>query len=751
MHPFADTQLNGSRQEPIVAALCEARLLGTGLAAFPGSVACAAVLPPPAELSTTPAGRFPGYQLIREVCRGGQGQVFQGVRLATGEDVAIKVLHDHSASRPREIARFEREAAVLRGLEHPNLIALSEVGIADGRPYLVMPFVFGWPLYEYVRRNGLSIRETLELFARVCEAVHAAHLNGVIHRDIKPGNILVDDSGAPHVLDFGLAKSDARVKSQPLTEAGQFLGSLPWASPEQADPALGNVDLRTDVYSLGAVLFQLLTGAYPIDPAGTPRDVLNRIVAFEPPPPSQIGWYGRAGVGAAQARIDDDLDTIVLKCLSKERGRRYQNAGELAADIRRRLAGEAIEARRDSPLYVFRKFLRRRWLPATLILVILLGAVVGVAVLAGLWMDAVRQRQVAERQRQVSGETLAAARSMFRALSESLDKTSALEIVRSQLDDFLAKQATQPPADPAVECEFRLLVSELCDKLGDREAADEHARQALAAARSIAPADEHLLCRALARASWARGGTSDSAGTLELCRELSTLVRRMEGESSPGYVESLWQIAGCLRGMGDRVAAEQAQRAAIQASEVSGSPVTSAEYYKGFAEWLCDEVERCDEALEYHAKAVTFARPRCDPPSLAHYLHSYASALAKVGRFGQAEAVAREALRIRERAFGPTDVDGYYVYVTKGMLGRILTELGQYAEAESLLLDAERGFAGSIHPRWANQNEELTGRTCERLLRLYELWDAAGPGGGHAEKAAVWRKRLDELRPAESP
>lgn len=751
MHLLADTQFSAYPPDPILAALYEARQLGMGLTAESAPDTCAALRPPPANPSTMFAGDFPGYQLIREVCRGGQGQVFQAVRLASGEDVAIKVLHDHSASRPREIARFEREAAVLRGLDHPNLIALSEVGITDGRPYLVMPFVFGWPLNEYVRRNGLSIRETLELFGRVCEAVHAAHLNGVIHRDIKPGNILVDDSGAPHVLDFGLAKSDARVQSQALTEVGQFLGSLPWASPEQVDPALGSVDLRTDVYSLGAVLFQLLTGAYPIDPSGTPRDVLNRIVTVDAPPPSQIGWYGRVGVRAVQARIDDDLDTIVLKCLSKERGRRYQNAGELAADVRRRLAGEAIEARRDSRLYMFRKILRRRWLPATLILVILLGAVFGVAVLTGLWMDAERQRQVAEHQRQVSAETLAAARNMFTAISESLDKISALEIVRSQMNEFLAKQATQPLGGPAVDCEFRLLVSELCGKLGDREAADQHARQALAAARSIAPADEQLLSRTLARASWARGELGDPAGALGLYRELSTLVRRMEGESSPGYVESLWQIAGCLRGMGDPVAAEQAQRAAIQASERSGSPVNLAEYCKGFAEWLCDEVERCDEAVEYHAKAVMLARPQSDPSKLAHYLHSYASALARAGRFGQAESVAREALQIREGAFGPGDVDVYYVYVTRGMLGRILTELGQYAEAESLLLDAERGFAGATHPRWANQNEELSRRTCERLLRLYELWNAAEPDGSHAEDAAAWRKRLDELRPAESP
>src|SRR5262245_52892912 len=296
--------------DPIAAALCEAELFRSAFPAAGGSSTVTAFDAP--EVAFPAPDRFPGYQLIREIRRGGQGVVYQAAREAPSEDVAIKVLHDRAAGRPRELERFEREASLLREINHPNIIVVHEIGVAEGRPYLVMPYIAGWPLDEYVRRNGLSIRGTLELFTQVCEAVHAAHLHGVIHRDLKPGNVRVDDAGKAHVLDFGLAKSietaGARFLQGPtLTETGQFIGSLPWASPEQAEPGPGKIDLRTDVYSLGAMLYFLLTDAYPIDPNGSTREVLNRIVAAPPPGPRTI-----------RREIDSDVETIVLKCLHKE-------------------------------------------------------------------------------------------------------------------------------------------------------------------------------------------------------------------------------------------------------------------------------------------------------------------------------------------------------------------------------------------------------------------------------------------------
>lgn len=303
---------------------------------------------------------IPGYSLEREVHRGGQGTIFLAVQESTGRRVAIKLLHSSSFGGPLERARFERETRILAALRHPNIVGIHDGGGRDGQSYLVMDYIAGEPLDRFVAQRGLDIRAIVELVLPICEAVNAAHLRGIIHRDLKPANVRVDDTGRPFVLDFGLAKFstggsgevglDARVAAE-MTQTGQFLGSLPWAAPEQADGSPSRIDTRTDVYSLGVLLYQLLTGKFPYAVVGNVRSVLDSIATAEPIPPR-----------SHRPAIDDDLQTIVLKCLSKERERRYQTAGELGSDLRRYLKGEPIEAKGESSWYVLRKTIaRHRW------------------------------------------------------------------------------------------------------------------------------------------------------------------------------------------------------------------------------------------------------------------------------------------------------------------------------------------------------------------------------------------------------
>jgi formylglycine-generating enzyme required for sulfatase activity/tRNA A-37 threonylcarbamoyl transferase component Bud32 len=295
---------------------------------------------------------FPGYTILKEVHRGGQGVVYQAVQESTRRKVAIKVMREGPFASRADKARFEREVQVLGQLRHPHIVTIHDSGEAAGLPYFVMDYIRGQPLDVHMAGKAHSIGDTLALFAKICDAVNAAHLRGVIHRDIKPGNIRVDEQGEPHILDFGLAKvapGDQAVSL--MTVTGQFVGSLPWSSPEQAEGRSSEIDIRTDVYSLGVVLFQMLTGRFPYDVVGSMRDVLERITTAEPLRPSTI-----------RRQIDDELDTIVLKCLHKEPVRRYQSAGELARDIGHYLAGEPIEAKRDSTIYVLRKHLRRYWI-----------------------------------------------------------------------------------------------------------------------------------------------------------------------------------------------------------------------------------------------------------------------------------------------------------------------------------------------------------------------------------------------------
>ena len=270
---------------------------------------------------------------------------------------------------PADIARFKREVQVLAQLQHPNIVTIHASGRAAGCFYFVMDYIPGESLDGYMAGADLTIEATLRLFAKICEAVNAAHLHGVIHRDLKPRNIRIDPSGQPHVLDFGLAKvagAEVSEDGRPMlvSMTGQVLGSLPYMSPEQAEGQPSKIDVRTDVYSLGVILYQMLTRKLPYDDSGGLHAVLDRIIKTEPARPSTV-----------RKEIDDEVDTIVLKCLAKGRDQRYQSAGELAREINHYLAGEPIEAKRDSGWYVLRKTILRKKVPLAVVTVFLISFV----------------------------------------------------------------------------------------------------------------------------------------------------------------------------------------------------------------------------------------------------------------------------------------------------------------------------------------------------------------------------------------
>lgn len=292
-----------------------------------------------------------GYDVLERIQGGGQGVVFKAVQKSTNRTVAVKVLPHQETASTRQKQRFEREVSLAASLRHPNIVTIYDSGLMSGRYFFAMEYVHGAPLDHFARtleRDG-----KLALFAKVCDAVAHAHQHDIVHRDLKPANILVDPEGEPHVLDFGLAKTSGGAaallagaqQQQPLTLTSQFMGTLAYASPEQTmgDPTL--VDRRSDVYSLGVLLFELLTGEFPY---AMPGDLVGTFESIRNAPPRKPSdTPGGAG-------IDRDLDTIVLRTLAKEPSRRYASAAELAADVHRYRRGEPISARRDSPLYVAR-------------------------------------------------------------------------------------------------------------------------------------------------------------------------------------------------------------------------------------------------------------------------------------------------------------------------------------------------------------------------------------------------------------
>lgn len=311
----------------------------------------------PALRTGTGGGTIPGYQVLRELHRGGQGVVYLAIQEGTRRKVAIKVMRDGPFTGPQDRIRFEREVQVLAQINNPNIVGILDSGTYAGSHYYVMDYVSGHALDDHVKLNEPSQREVLDLFRVVCEAVNAAHLRGVIHRDLKPSNIRVTPQGVPQVLDFGLAKvSEAGVAGgfsvvTQMTQTGQFVGSLPWSSPEQARGEGDKIDVRTDVYALGVILYQILCGRFPYKIEGPMAEVIESISRTEPVRPRTLN-----------KQISSELEMLMLKPLAKQREFRYQTAGEFARDIQRFLDGDPLEAKRGNLRYLARKLLRRYWL-----------------------------------------------------------------------------------------------------------------------------------------------------------------------------------------------------------------------------------------------------------------------------------------------------------------------------------------------------------------------------------------------------
>ena len=335
-----------------------------------------------------------GYRILAELYRGGQGVVYTAIQESNQRKVAIKRLTNQRQIQPDEIARFEREIEAATKLSHPNIVTVFDNGNIQGFPYLVMEFIPGLPLDHHVLQHfrGATgnvllktndVHSILKLFAKVCSAISYAHRLGVIHRDLKPTNILVDHFGEPKVLDFGLAKFVESPLRQ-LTHSGQFLGTLAYASPEQVQLDSADIDTRSDVYSLGVILFELITSKMPYSVDAGLSNAIQNITGKSPTRPSKL-----------EANLEDDVETIILKSLAKEPALRYQTVEQLERDIELYLAGQPIEAKRDRSLYVLLKTMKRfRGLVAG-IAALMISITTALFVSLWFWNQAVEQRNQA--------------------------------------------------------------------------------------------------------------------------------------------------------------------------------------------------------------------------------------------------------------------------------------------------------------------------------------------------------------------
>ncbi|MCB9844436.1 MAG: serine/threonine protein kinase [Phycisphaeraceae bacterium] len=580
-------------------------------------------------LSIAP-NRFPGYQVIREIHRGGQGVVYQALQLTTKRKVAIKVLHGGPEASAADRKRFEREVDILAQLHHPNIVAVLDSGQVDGSFFYVMDYISGQPLDQFVQKSNPTIPQVIELCAKICDAVNAAHLRGVIHRDIKPGNIRVDASGEPHIVDFGLAKTASGSTTggeQPrmMTMTGQFIGSLPWASPEQAEGAPEKIDIRTDVYSLGVVMFQVLTGAFPYDVIGNMRDVLDNILRAPPRRPSTI-----------RRQINDEVETIVLKCLSKDRDRRYQTAGDVARDLRRYLVGEPIEAKRDSGWYVLRKMVRRHTAPFVSGALALVAIIVFAVMMWSMWRDASAARRDAE---SAENEAVAARENAER------DRDRA---VRAEDDARTQFTRAEQQRDRAIEAETLAQ---------NRLTAAEAARTEAESARERAD--------------------TEAAKAQRIQRFVQSIFAKADPDAAPGH---------------DITVREALDAAVLRAdTELTEDPEVEAAIRLTIGQSYFALGLRTQAEQQFRAAVRLFSRELGeDDPQTYAASHELALTLRNLGKYTEAADLYRRFIAARTSAHGPTDTNRLIAVVN---LARVLEAQGDLDGAADSLKDAADRFA----------------------------------------------------------
>jgi eukaryotic-like serine/threonine-protein kinase len=655
------------------------------------------------------------YRLLERIGEGGMGEVWLAEQShPVRRRVALKIIKA-GMDTAHVIVRFEAERQALALMSHPAIAQVIDAGAtSEGRPYFAMEYVPGEPITAYCNRHRLSPRARIDLLLDVCEGVQHAHQKGIIHRDLKPSNILVTvhgDRAAPKVIDFGVAKATTHLLTDRTlyTELGLTIGTLEYMSPEQAEMSGLDIDTRTDVYALGVILYELLTGTVPFDRAalrGKPLDEIRRTIReIDPPRPSTRATAIAARPAAdAQAppaiharELRGDLDWITMRALEKDRTRRYGSVSDFAADLRRHLEHLPVLAGPPSTLYRAGKFTRRHRVGVTA------AAALAVLLVAFAATMSVQARRIASERDRANREAAASKQisdfmiGLFK-VSDPRNGRGGTVTARELLDQGSARIARDLASQPELRARLMFTIADVYLNLGLFEQAGPLIDSALEWRRGNLGPDARDTLQAINSKGVVMSARARLADAEALFREALEGQRRVLGPNDPDTLRSLGNLGGMLIREGRYQEAEPYIREAVEIKrrilgptnrETVGSMNNLAAIFE--LEGKLPEAE----ALYHEALAGSQRANGRDHPVSLTLLANLGGVLERQGKLDDAERVDREALELRRARLGESHPD---TLTSIGTLGGVLTKLGKPAEAEPYLRAALEGRRRVLAP-----------------------------------------------------
>ena len=596
---------------------------------------------------------FGDYEILDEIARGGMGVVYRARQISLKRTVALKKILSGQLARADDLKRFQIEAEAAAQLDHPGIVPVYDFGQVDGQYYFSMAYIEGDDLAKRIRERPMEPEASAAMMIKIAQAVGYANAQGVIHRDLKPSNVLLDQAGEPKVTDFGVAKQ--QTNDSELTVQGQILGTPSYMPPEQAAGSGEQVDQRSDVYALGAILYALLTCRPPFQ-AATALETVSQVLEQEPVPISQMN-----------ASIPRDLETICLKCLQKDPAKRYVSADALAEDLRRYLSDEPILARPPTRLEQLGRWVRKNKTTAISTAVVAAALIIATVVSINFAIETGRQRDEADDQRTIAEAKADVAQETLKFLNNDLLGEETLREMRRQgkgeymsklLDEAANKLEGKFGEQPEVEAKVRQTLGNSYRILGEQKKAFPHLERALALQRELL-GDDH-------------------PATLNLIHDLGYLLKQ---QGKLDEAESLLREAmeGRRRQLGDE------------------HPVTLLSInHMGL---LLHYQNRLDEAEPLYREALDGRRRVLgnDQVGTLTSIHNMGTLRSSQGRWRQAEPLYREALKGQRRLLGD---DHEYTMRSINNLGLCLKRLGKTNEAETLyreVLDLKRRVLGDKH------------------------------------------------------